>query len=555
MRKMSLIDSFFLINESRRTPMHVASVSLFSLPRGVDDTTFLNNLRETLITDQPLRHPFGYKLRTGPLGTLGPIYWEVDEQLDWDYHIRHSALPKPGRYRELFALASRLHGSLMDRSRPLWELHLIEGLQTRQFATYFKMHHSAIDGMGGMHLVQSMFSANPRTRVEESPFSQSAFDKYRKRLNIKAEQPVEPRENEIMAVADFLREQMGGAVNVASALRRYAGVWMGMSDKLTVPWRQVPKTRLNTQITGARRFVAQSWPLQRFKAIGKAFDGTLNDAVLAVCAGALRLQLMEQQSLPAHSLKAMAPISLRDPGDVDTANAVAFITADLGTNETDPAKRMRVIKESMRAGKQQLQGMSAREAQVYTAITQAPMLILTLAGLAGKFPAFSTVISNVPGPRHPLYWNGARLDGMYPVSIPFDGFAVNITLFSSNDKLDFGIVACRHSVPQIQHLIDHMETALQELELAGGITVQQEAADLDRRRGHKVPLQNEAPGKKAPANKTRTSKTRTKKVPAKKTPAKKGSAKKTQVAKAPAPKPASKKTTRKKISKVTSRAK
>jgi len=485
MRKMSLIDSFFLINESRRTPMHVASVSLFSLPRGVDDTTFLSHIRDVLRTDGPLRHPFGNKLKTGPLGTFGPIHWVADEQLDFDYHIRHSALPKPGRYRELFALASRLHGTLMDRSRPLWELHLIEGLQTRQVATYFKMHHCAIDGVGSMHIVRSMLSQSPRTRMRESPFSQAAFEKYCKKLHLKAEPKVEPRENEILAVAEFLREQMGGAVNIANALRRYAGVWMGMSDKLVVPWRQVPKTGLNTQITGARRFVAQSWPIARFKAVGKAFDGTLNDAVLAVCAGALRLQLQEHQALPKHSLKAMAPISLRAEGDVDSANAVAFLTADLGTNENDPAKRMRVIQDSMRAGKKQLQGMSAREVHVYTAITQAPMLILTLAGLASKFPAFSTVISNVPGPREPMYWNGARLDGMYPVSIPFDGFAVNITLLSNADNLDFGIVACRHSVPQIQRLIDHMETALQELERAGGITAQEKAATAAVTRGKK----------------------------------------------------------------------
>jgi len=528
MRKMSLIDSFFLINESRRTPMHVASVSLFSLPRGVDDTTFLSDLREALKTDQPLRHPFGHKLKTGPLGSLGPVHWEEDQQLDWDYHIRHSALPKPGRYRELFALASRLHGSLMDRSRPLWELHLIEGLQSRQFATYFKMHHCSIDGVGSMHLVQSMFSSNPRVRLEGSPFSQAAFEQYRNKLNIKPQSAVEPRENEIMAVAEFLREQMGGAVNVANALRRYAGVWVGMSDKLTVPWRQVPKTRLNTQITGARRFVAQSWPIDRFKVIAKAFNSTLNDAVLAVCAGALRLQLQEQQALPSHSLKAMAPISLRDAGDLDTANAVAFITADLGTNENDPARRMQVIKESMRAGKQQLKGMSAREAQVYTAITQAPMLILTLAGLAGKFPAFSTVISNVPGPRQKQYWNGARLDGMYPVSIPFDGFAVNITLLSNNGKLDFGIVACRHSVPQIQHLIDHMETALQELELAGGISTRQTTAAPATSTGRKVILQRNVVKKKPPRKKALSKKTPSKKTPGKKVANKKTRGKKTR---------------------------
>ncbi len=532
MRKMPLIDSFFLINESRRTPMHVASVSLFSLPDSMDDTHFLGDIRNMLMTDEPLRHPFGSKLKTGPLGTLGPIHWVDDEHLDWDYHIRHSALPKPGRYRELFALASRLHGTLMDRSRPLWEIHLIEGLQTRQFATYFKMHHCAIDGVGSMHLVQTMFSEDPEYRMQASPFSRAVFDDYCRKLKIRKEQKVEPRENEILAVAEFLREQLGGAFNVANALRRYAGVWMGLGDKLTVPWRKIPQTRLNTQITGARRFVAQSWPIARFKAIARAFDGTLNDAVLAVCAGALRLQLQEQEALPDHSLKAMAPISMRTADDVESANAVAFLTADLGTNEKDTAKRMRVIQESMRAGKKQLQGMSAREVQVYTAITQAPMLILTLAGLAGRFPAFSTVISNVPGPRQPMYWNGARLDGMYPVSIPFDGFAVNITLLSNHDKLDFGIVACRHSVPQIQHLIEHMETALQELELAGGILADESRGNTTPAVTRKVPLRRKAAPGKSNTKKT-TAKRAGRATADRKTQARKTAARKTARKKAP----------------------
>jgi diacylglycerol O-acyltransferase len=395
------------------------------------------------------------------------------------------------------------------------------------------MHHCAIDGVGSMHLVQTMFSEDPEYRMQASPFSQAVFDDYCRKLKIRKEHKVEPRENEILAVAEFLREQLGGAFNVANALRRYAGVWMGLGDKLTVPWRKIPQTRLNTQITGARRFVAQSWPIARFKAIARAFDGTLNDAVLAVCAGALRLQLQEQEALPDHSLKAMAPISMRTADDVESANAVAFLTADLGTNEKDPAKRMRVIQESMRAGKKQLQGMSAREVQVYTAITQAPMLILTLAGLAGRFPAFSTVISNVPGPRQPMYWNGARLDGMYPVSIPFDGFAVNITLLSNHDKLDFGIVACRHSVPQIQHLIEHMETALQELELAGGILADEPRGDTKAAIARKVPLRSKTATAKSSRKKS-TVKPASRSTAARKTQARKTPARKTARKKAPA---------------------
>jgi diacylglycerol O-acyltransferase len=167
----------------------------------------------------------------------------------------------------------------------------------------------------------------------------------------------------------------------------------------------------------------------------------------------------------------MVPVSLREEGDLDSANAVAFITADLATSVKDPQKRLAAIKASMVAGKELLGGLSAREAAIYMQITQLPMLLTSALGLASKFPAFSTVISNVPGPRKQLYWNGASLDGIYPASIVFDGFAMNITLVSYNKSLDFGIIACRRSLPGVQRLIDYLEESLQELEEVTGLRV------------------------------------------------------------------------------------
>jgi WS/DGAT/MGAT family acyltransferase len=248
-----------------------------------------------------------------------------------------------------------------------------------------------------------------------------------------------------------------------------ANVWLGRNKSLSVPFHQIPRSSVNTQITGARRFVAQSWPFERVRAVGKAFDGTLNDAVMAMCAGALRKHLQEQRDLPKVSLKAMAPVSVRAAGDMDSANAVGMVIADLATNVRDPAKRFQTIKASMDTAKGQLQQLSAGEIQAYTAISQAPLLLTQLTGTASRFPAFSTVISNVPGPRERRYWNGARLDGMYPVSIPMDGVALNFTLVSNHDSLDFGIVACRKSVPHVQRLIDYMEESLVELEDAAGL--------------------------------------------------------------------------------------
>ena len=269
---------------------------------------------------------------------------------------------------------------------------------------------------------------------------------------------------------------MGGTVNVARALRESANVWLGRNKSMSVPFHKIPKTSVSTQITGARRFVAQSWSFERVRAMGRAYDGTLNDAGMAMCAGALRTHRQEQRDLPKLSLTAMAPVSLRAAGDTDSANAIGMVIADLATHVQDPARRFRQIKESMDASKAQLQQMSSGEIQAYTAISQAPLLLTQLTGLASRFPAFSTVISNVPGPREKRYWNGARMDGMYPVSIPMDGCAMNFTLVSNNDNLDFGIVACRKSVPHVQRLIDYMEESLVELEDAAGMRRRKPAA-------------------------------------------------------------------------------
>ena len=511
MRAMPITDAFFLIMESRRTPMHVGGLNLFTLPKDVDDASFLANLGDILRYDGELRRPFGEKLKTGPLGIAGNILWEEEDELDMEYHVRHSALPKPGRYRELFALVSRLHGTLLDRSRPLWEMNLIEGLQNRQFATYFKAHHCAIDGVGAMHLMSSMYSTNARTKVKESPLSYEAYQAYKEQIQGDQPKRINPKEDEIRAVANVIKEQLGSTANVAKAIRDTAGIWLGRKSKMVIPFHKVPRSPLSTQLTGARRFVAQSWPFDRVRAVGKAFDGSLNDAVLAMCAGALRKQLQDQRALPKQSLKAMAPVSVRAAGDLDSSNAVGMVVADLATNVRDPAKRMRQIKESMDAAKAQLQQMSGGEIQVYTAITQAPLLLTQMTGLGSRFPAFSTVVSNVPGPREPRYWNGARLDGMYPVSIPFDGAAANFTVVSNYKNLDFGIVACRKSVPHVQRLIDYMEESLVELEDAAGLRTP------SGRRRATAKIASRAKPKPKPKPKTKT-KTKTKaKAKAKKT--------------------------------------
>lgn len=469
MRRINLADSAFLLAEKRETPMHVGGVALYTLPKGMSAQDFVGELSVEGLGADDFREPFGEFVTTGRAGALGPLYWEKDKSIDIDYHVRHSALPSPGRYRELFALVGRLHSTLLDRNRPLWEIHLIEGLQNNQFAVYSKMHHAAIDGVASMQLSQSVSSTDPDFRTADLPMSMKAYERHLAAVGAKRARRVVPEEKELRAVADVLKQQFDSSAQILGALRRFGGAFFGRSGNLAVPWHNVPRTSINTRVDGARRFVAQSWDFERVQAVCKAIDGTVNDVVLAMCSGALRRYLQGHHELPKHSLKAMAPVSLREKGDFSAGNAVGFITADLATNIADPEQRLRNIQESMRAGKELLKGLSSREAMIFMQLTQMPALLTTMLGLAAQFPAFSTVISNVPGPREQLFWNGARMDGIYPASIVFDGFAMNITLVSYAKSLDFGIIACRRSLPEIQRMIDYLEDALVELEEVAGL--------------------------------------------------------------------------------------
>ncbi|MEH6584298.1 MAG: wax ester/triacylglycerol synthase family O-acyltransferase [Halioglobus sp.] len=468
MKKLSYMDTGFLVSESRETPMHVGGVSLYTLPKGANEQEFLRGLADNLRDLDTFLPPFGDRLKTGPLGLAGSAYWEPDPAMDFDYHIRHSALPKPGRYRELFNLVSRLHGTLLDRSRPLWEMHLIEGLQNRQFAVYSKTHHAAVDGARSIHLARSMLSADPETRLQDSPLSLPAWERYRAFLG--SDRPRDFSEEEIRNVADVLKARLDTGAQVYGALKRFTMTWAGRGGALALPFRQVPRTSINTSVDGARRFVAQSWSFPRIRAVGKAFDGTFNDAVLAMCSGALRIYLEKHAELPEESLKALVPVSVRQAGDIDSSNAVASISADLATNIKDPAKRFAAIRASVKAGKEFYSQMSPAEVQLISMAMQLPALLLVPLGLASRLPSVNTTISNVPGIQERMYWNGARMDGSYPASIVMDGMALNITLVTYDQNVDFGITACRRSIPQAQRLIDYMEQSLVELEDAAGLT-------------------------------------------------------------------------------------
>jgi diacylglycerol O-acyltransferase len=449
MRPLGTVDTSFLLAENREMPMHTGGLMLFSYPEGVHEDW----LHQTMSgNDDPdaVQPPFNQKL-AWPLRRLGLPHWVTDRNLDTHYHVRHSALPKPGRYREMFSLVSRLHSTRLHRDRPLWEAHIIEGVEEDRFALYVKTHHSMIDGVGAMRLLRTCLSSDPNERDMPAPWNMPRP----RRQNIESQDA----RGAVAATAGA----MGGVLKFASAVRH--------RDKhgMIAPF-QTPLTILNGRVTGSRRLVAQSWSLSRVKKVAKALHATVNDVFLAMSGGALRRYLIDQDALPEEPLTAMTPVSFR-PADADIeGNSFSVVFATLATEIADPLDRLRAIQKSMGEAKRLLGGMNSAEIPIFTSVVALPVLVPHLLRLSGRTrPTFNVTVSNVPGPRERLYWNGAPLEGMYPLSIVTHGQALNITVTSVGDSLDVGIVACRRSVPSAQRLIDHLDEALVELERSAAV--------------------------------------------------------------------------------------
>lgn len=462
------MDTTYLVGESRETPMHFGGLCLLTIPEGEDEAEFIRRQLEILRSPKEWRLPFGHRLVMSRLGAAGPTYWEPDAQLDVDHHVRRSSLPRPGGFRELFVLVARLHESLLDRRRPLWEMQVIDGLQNRQLALYWKMHHAASDGVSGLRLALDMVSPDPDERRDYSPFSRRAHELAKAKRDRPRSEPA--TKGDLEAVAALLRESFGSTTDLLESLTTYARAWWSDEEEpLTTAWTPAPKSAFSGNVTEARRFVAQSYSLPRVRAVGKALGGTINDVVLAMCGGAMRRYLLALGELPEQPLTAMTPVSLRAEGQRKVGNAVGALIANLGTHLSDPEERFAAVTASMNAGKALLRGMSAKAIELFTLVTLTPAWFVGVLGLGDRFPPYSTVISNIPGPRERRYWNGARLDGLYPVGNLNHGAALNITLLSNDDQLDFGIVACPDRVPHAQRLVDDLQDALEELERAAGL--------------------------------------------------------------------------------------
>lgn len=460
---MDPADLAFVLMEARERPMHVGGLQVFTTP---DDAgpDYLRTAYETALGVGSELHPL-LSRRPGRTPLVGRIQWDVDHDIDLSYHVRHSGLPKPGTFGQLLEVVSRLHGTLLDRNRPLWEAHLIEGLDDGRFAVYTKIHHGLLDGVSAMRLLSDALSPDPDERGMLPPWATRS----RARAARAAEGGRRP--------ASAVEEVAAGIIGGAAALARFGYDSVAVGSRLTdlvrdsllehaavLPY-QAPETMFNVPITGARRFAARSWDLERIRAAGKRLGGTLNDAVLAMCGGAFRRYLLAHDALPDTPLVAMVPVSLRADADGPGGNSVGVILANLATHTDSGAERFELVKASMDAGKRRLQGLSPGQAMVLSSLAFLPMATTPLFRFEQfRKPPYNVTISNIPGPRETRYWNGARMDTSYPLSIPVDGQALNVTLSSYAGSLDFGIVGDRNAVPELQTLLDHLEDSLTELE-------------------------------------------------------------------------------------------
>lgn len=453
-KRLGMLDLSWLLMQSEGTPMHVGVLLTFRRP--VDaPATFLRDLAERFRATDEFVAPWNLKLRRGVVPA-----WIQDEQLDLDYHFRHSALPAPGGERELGVLVSRLHSIELDLRRPLWEIHLIEALERDRFALYFKMHHSLIDGVSGMRMLLGALSEDPADVAMAPPWTVGPAPRTR-----------------ILTQATAVAREGGGGAGARSAaadlgralFRRRAG--RSPDETRTLPY-QSPRSPLSVPLTAQRRFATQQVSLPRVKALAAAVDGTVNDIALWLCGTALRRFLLDSDSLPETPLTAAVPVNLRDEEDSATGTSIASLYVSLGTATADGRERLREIIGSSAAAKNHLRSLPKSGVLPYTMLTSAPFILGQLTRLDGAMPPmFSLGISNVPGPQRPQFLDGAELEAMYPISMLMRRGALNITCVSYTHTLNFGFTGARDALPHLQRLAVYLGEAMDELEkLLGPVT-------------------------------------------------------------------------------------
>ena len=454
-QRMTVGELAWLKGETRIRPLHVATLLIFEVP---DDPPpqYMRDMVQSLRASTDIADPFNRRILNPSLLPFMP-FWVKDFDLDMEYHIRHQALPAPGGERELGGLIARLQSNPLDFYRPLWEFHIIEGLEDNRFAIYFKMHHAIVDGVSGVRMLERTMDRTP-----DNPDTPPIWVEGKKSGNSGPQNhELQDSKKPSKSAARFstITHAGKGLANVMAAI-------LDEDDPYTLPF-QAPMSIFNHRVHSQRRFATHLIEFERIRRLAKLSNCTVNDAVLALCSGAIRRFLSDLCSLPGRSLTAGIPVSLRAADDQGSGVAVSFIVADLGTNIADPLRRLKNITDSTKRAKQAISGMDKSAIELLNNALLSPMLLQAALGLEGRTkPGFNLIISNVPGPKDVLYFRGARLAAMYPVSQVSHGQALNITCYSYAGNMAFGFSACRDTLPRMQRLAVYTGEVLEELERA-----------------------------------------------------------------------------------------
>ncbi len=461
--KLGALDAGFLYTETDRSPQHIASVQILELPEGVAVAQFVEQFKAMLLQRIHLVAYFTNKLQAVPFGLDHPV-WVRDTAFDIDYHVHLTQVPAPGGRSELEATVALLHETALDRSKPLWDLWVLGGLEDGRIAYYNRAHHACLDGMAGQTMLQTIMDVTPQPR-EVEPAPSGFFSKTEQQT------PTQLVAGAIENFVKFAAKQPSAWFN---GLETGSRLWQRAYDPHK-GWGaaadSAPRTRFNRAVTAKRTYATGEMSIAQVKRIAKATDTTINDVFLAACSAGLRRYFDRTGELPAKSLIAGCPVSLRHQGDDSTNNQVTMMAVSFATDEAEPALRLQKIAQSSRTAKG-LTGDLADSFDTEVSIPGLPSLLSATARLAeasgfADIPAarlpFNLVVSNVPGPQQKLYSCGATMLTHYPVSIPAHTQGVNITVQSYAGQLYFSITACAQALQDPQVLRDDILAGLREL--------------------------------------------------------------------------------------------
>lgn len=453
--RLSPLDVSFLYLEELTTPMHVGGVAIFEVPdEGFDYERLVRLIRRRI----GLVPRYRQRVRWVPGHLANPV-WADDERFDVTYHVRRSALPRPGTDEQLNDLVARIMSRPLDRERPLWEMYLVEGLEDERFAIITKTHHAMVDGATAVDIGQVILDGTPEER--EVP-----EDDWRPEREPSSTELVVGAVNEIArspkAVVDTVRT---GLIDVQETVSQLGRNVVGLTSAARTMARPANSSPLNAPIGGARRFATTETDLENLKRIKRAHGGTINDIVLTILAGALRMWMMTRGEpvTPSTSIRAMVPVSVRTPGE-NSGNQIAAFLCDLPVGEPDPVIRLQRVRFEMDMLKETGQMLGATALVGVASFTPPTVHSLgarVVSGLSRR--VYNTVITNVPGPQFPLYAGGALMLAAYPVVPLARGQAISIGLTSYDGGVFFGLNADREAMPDVETLTQCIDDSVTEM--------------------------------------------------------------------------------------------